>query len=84
MGKNVKARRSPAPSPSKAGQALRWVRAREQYVEVLAPEAANGTGLDRHRLYESAVQSPKGDISYLLNFHRQYIGSKVNRCQTLA
>ena len=77
MGKKFKAKRSPASSPCKPGQALRGVRASEQYVDVHAPEAATGRGLDRHRLYESAVQSPKGDISYLLSFHHQYIGSKV-------
>jgi hypothetical protein len=40
-------------------------------------------GLDRHALYESAVQSPKGDISYLLCFYRKYIGVQVfpvNKC----
>ena len=63
---------------------MRGPRAREQYAELHALDAANGTGLDRHRLYESAVQSPKGDISYLLSFHRQYIGSKVYSCTTLA
>ena len=35
-------------------------------------------GLDsRHALYESAVQSPKGDISYLLCFYQRYIGQQV-------
>ena len=27
-----------------------------------------------HRLYESAVQAPKGDIQYMLTFFRQYVG----------
>lgn len=33
--------------------------------------------MDRHALYESAVQSPKGDISYLLCFYQRYIGQQV-------
>ena len=39
---------------------------------------ATEPGLDsRHALYESAVQSPKGDISYLLCFYQRYIGQQV-------
>ncbi|CAL8468735.1 g8275 [Coccomyxa elongata] len=34
-------------------------------------------GLERHALYESAVQSPQGDISYLLRFYKQYVGVQV-------
>ncbi|CAL5221490.1 g3691 [Coccomyxa viridis] len=41
------------------------------------PEPQGYAGLDRHALYESAVQSPKGDISYLLCFYQRYIGQQV-------
>ena len=41
-------------------------------------------GLDRHALYESAVQSPKGDISYLVALYQQYVGPQVavTHCQS--
>lgn len=74
MGKKVRPKRSPAQSANGKGQAEQH--GREQYVEVHAPEAC--AGLDRHLLYQDAVQSPKGDISYLLSFYRQYIGNKVS------
>ncbi|KAL3137735.1 hypothetical protein ABBQ38_005000 [Trebouxia sp. C0009 RCD-2024] len=32
---------------------------------------------DRHDLYQKAVQSPAGDISYMLRFFRQYVGLQV-------
>jgi len=39
-----------------------------------AAEAAEASALlDKHVLYAQAVQSPKGDIAYLLRFHAQYL-----------
>ena len=36
-----------------------------------------GTSDDKYRLYQESVQSPDGDLSYIMNFHRQYLGGKV-------
>ena len=44
-------------------------------------EPSGYAGLDRHALYESAVQSPKGDISYLLRFYQCYVGQQVTVAQ---
>jgi hypothetical protein len=33
--------------------------------------------VDKHELYEKAVQSPAGDISYLKRFYRAYVGLRV-------
>jgi hypothetical protein len=33
--------------------------------------------LDRHALYEQAVQSPDGDIAYIERFYRQYVSLGV-------
>lgn len=41
------------------------------------PGSGEYGGLERHALYESAVQSPQGDISYLLRFYKQYVGVQV-------
>jgi hypothetical protein len=41
---------------------------------LLCTEAA---GLDRHALYQQAVQYPPGDIYWVCKFYRQYIGAKV-------
>ena len=76
MGKKTKARRSPARSAAQPSTRERHTR--EQPADVHQPEAATDAGLDRHlTLYQDAVQSPKGDISYLLSFYGQYIGSKA-------
>lgn len=50
---------------------------------MITPGPGEYGGLDRHALYESAVQSPKGDISYLLCFYRKYIGLQVIKLYTM-
>ena len=43
----------------------------------MLPGPGDYGGLERHALYESAVQSPQGDISYLLRFYNLYVGMQV-------
>lgn len=39
--------------------------------------------LDRkYSLYQRAVQSPKGDISWMVKFFREYVGGRVGGVET--
>ena len=42
-----------------------------------------GMRVDKYRLYQQSVQSPEGDLSYMLNFHRHYVGGKVSAGHSL-
>lgn len=44
------------------------------------PSTAPAANLDtKYPLYQNAVQSPKGDISWLVKFFRLYVGGRVRR-----
>jgi len=48
---------------------------------VAGADAQGGSGaagsVDKFALYQSAVQAPQGDISWMLRFYRQYVGLQV-------
>ncbi|KAL0053618.1 hypothetical protein WJX82_008407 [Trebouxia sp. C0006] len=67
-----KAKKHPSRSVKHADGASAW------RLSAPAKTAAPSTGvLDRHELYQKAVQSPAGDISYMVKFFRQYVGLQV-------